>query len=287
VLAELRKWAAAGGSYEREALHLRKDGSSVRVHMRIIPMADEHGRLRCAMTIVRELSADSRVDRLRDEFVSLVSSSLKSPLTAILGFTQLLQRPEVADDPRRRARVIEAVDGHADRLRSLVDDLLLVSRIQTGALLLEPKAVDLTELTATCIGDFEEVHPRRRFVLDVEGRMPTVRADRGRLALALTHLLDNAHSYSPLGEEICVSVVRDGGDALVSVTDRGPGIEADELGRVFERFFRGATAVGQGVGMGLYLARMVAEAHGGGVTAISSVGEGSTFTLRLPLGAAH
>jgi signal transduction histidine kinase len=131
---------------------------------------------------------------------------------------------------------------------------------------------------------FEQFQATHRFVVDAESRMPLAYVDPRRVEQALTNLLSNAVEYSPATEPVCVVVGRSEGVAFISVTDAGEGVADAERGRVFDRFYKGASARARpGAGLGLYLVRMIAEAHGGDVALTSKPGKGSTFTIRLPL----
>jgi signal transduction histidine kinase len=267
---------------ERETQQVRKDGSRVTAEIGLYPVVVEHGRF-FAVTIVRRLHEDTRVDRLRDEFCDLVSSSLKTPLTAIVGFTQLLGRSEIVEDRLRRARVLDSLRAQTAVLGTIIDDLLLVAEVRQGELRLDRAPMDLVALVIECVAEAERAHPGCRFVVDVEGRVPGVRADAQRLRQALSHLLGNAATHSPIDGSIGVTVSRDHADGEIAVRDAGEGIPPEDLPRVFERFVRGSRARGAGAGVGLYLVRLIAEAHGGSVELDSGPGQGCTAILRLPL----
>jgi PAS domain S-box-containing protein len=281
VLADLRRIAESMQPVMRQSHNVRKDGSRLSLTLQIYPLLGDDGQLVFA-TFAHEVGADSRVDRLQEEFCSLVSTSLKAPLTGILGYTQLLRRADLLADPRRRTRVLEALDAQAWQLHTLVDDLLLLSSVQEGALRLDVAQVDLAAIVGAIVGEFQERHCLT-VKLEVEPRLPDVLADEARVRQALGHVLSNAATYSVPNGEIRVAVAREGRDGIVTVTDPGEGIPAEDMPRVWDRFARGSCARGQGAGIGLYLVRMIAEAHGGSARIASIPGEGCTVTLRLPL----
>jgi signal transduction histidine kinase len=236
------------------------------------------------LTIVRRVDADSRLDRMQGDFLSLVSQELRNPLTAVLGFAQLLARPEIAEDPNKRARTVRALESRTQEMAAVVDDLLLASRIERGELRLRRQPSDLATLVTETVTRFEQFQPKHRFLIDVDTRIPQIDVDARRIEQALTNLLSNAVKYSPGHEDVRISALPDGDEVVLSVADRGEGIPAAELESIFDRFYKaGASKDEAGAGLGLYLVRMIAEAHGGSVSVASKPKKGSTFTIRLPL----
>lgn len=284
AIADFRRIATLSTIEERQLVAVRKDGSLVSTTATAIPLHDAEGLQTGIMTIVRSIEADSRLERMQGEFLSLVSQELRNPLTALMGFAQLLGRPEIADDPRKRARTVRALESRAQRMATAVDDLLLASRVERGELLLKREPVELATLVPEVVGRFEQFESRHRLVIDVDTRIGPVSADARRLGQAVTNLLSNAVKYSPSGREVRVRVVRDGGDAVIDVRDHGVGIAAAEIERVFDRFYKtDADRAEPGAGLGLYLVKAIVEGHGGTVSVTSKQGQGSTFTIRLPL----
>jgi len=284
AVMDFRRIASLGAVEEREVVATRKDGSRLAATSTAVPLIDSDGLPAGVMTIIRRVQADSRLDQMQDDFLSLVSQELKNPLTAVLGFAQLLARPEIAEDPQKRARTVRALESRAQQMAAVVDDLLLASRIERGDLRLRREPTDLASLVTETVGRFEQFQPKHRFLIDVDTRMGPVRVDSRRIEQAVTNLLSNAVKYSPDADDIRVSVLPEGACAVISVTDRGDGIPLSDLERVFDRFYKGASTKGEpGAGLGLYLVRMIAEAHGGNVKVTSKPTHGSTFTLRLPL----
>jgi signal transduction histidine kinase len=268
---DFRRIASLGAVEEREIVATRSDGSRVSASATVVPLLDSEGLPAGVMAIIRRIEVDSRLDQMQGDFLSLVSQELKNPLTAVLGFAQLLARPEIAEDGQKRARTVRALESRAQQMAAVVDDLLLASRIERGELRLRKEHVDLATLVTETVSR-------------VDTRMGSVSVDARRVEQALTNLLSNAVKYSPGAREIRVSVLPEGDFAAISVADAGDGIPPSDLERVFDRFYKGIPAKGEpGAGLGLYLVRMIAEAHEGNVTAASKSGKGSTFTIKLPL----
>jgi PAS domain S-box-containing protein len=284
AVMDFRRIASLGEVEEREVVATRKDGSRVAATATAVPLLDTDGLPAGVMTIVRRVEMDSRLDQMQGDFLSLVSQELKNPLTAVLGFAQLLARPEIAEDAQKRARTVRALESRAQQMAAVVDDLLLASRIERGALHLRREPTDLATLVTETVSRFEQFQPKHRFLIDVDTRMGPVLADARRIEQALTNLLSNAVKYSVGTDEVRVSVLPVDGFAVVAVTDKGDGIPLSDLERVFDRFYKGSSTKDEpGTGLGLYLVRMIAEAHGGNVSVASKPHKGSTFKLKLPL----
>ncbi|MDO8963576.1 MAG: ATP-binding protein [Coriobacteriia bacterium] len=281
----LRRIASLDAVQDTEFLAERADGSRFGAHLQAVPLNDAQGASFGVLAIVRSVDADSRVEQMQDDFIALVSQELRNPLTSIVGFVQLLSRPEVLEDQSKRTRTLKALEVRSAQMIALVDDLLIASRIEKGELRLDREPVDLAGLVTDTVMRFEQFQPEHRFVIDVDTRIPRTELDVRRISQALTCLLSNAVKYSPDGGRIRVGVVESAGRGVISVADRGLGLPGDELDRVFDRFYKvpatGASA--SGAGLGLYLVKVIAEAHGGDVAVTSKPGRGSTFTLRLPL----
>jgi signal transduction histidine kinase len=223
-------------------------------------------------------------DRMKDEFVALISHDLRTPLTSIIGYAELALEDELDDGARMYVEVIER---NAERLLVLVNDLLFVARLQTGDLALEAGDVELAGLVRETIQAHEPRASAKRIALTSDlDPLPPLHADGGRLLQVLDNLLSNALKFTPDNGAVHVSLRRDGGVARLEVSDTGIGIAQTDQRRLFERFFRAGSAVERqlpGTGLGLYIARVIAEAHGGSLSVRSELGRGSTFTLDLPL----
>jgi signal transduction histidine kinase len=224
-------------------------------------------------------------DRLKDEFVALISHDLRTPLTSIMGYVELALEEELTGAQRG---YLEVVDRNANRLLRLVNDLLFVASLQAGELVLESEEFDLADVVRQSVTEAEPRAAVKDITLtcEVDEDLPDVHADRGRILQVLDNLVSNALKFTPDGGAVDVSL-RSAGDARVrlDVRDSGIGIPAEEQQRLFERFFRASSAVERqlpGTGLGLYIARVIAEAHGGSITVASELGHGSTFSVELP-----
>jgi two-component system OmpR family sensor kinase len=177
------------------------------------------------------------------------------------------------------------IEEEAGRMGVLVDDLLLLARLDQGRPL-EREPVDVGRVVQDVVDGARAVDPDRRIDVDVSGRVQ-VPGDDGRLRQVVANLLDNARVHTPPGTPVLVTVMAEGDDVVLSVTDHGPGLPPEIAGRVFERFYRGDAARSRetgGAGLGLAIVSAIVEAHGGVVTATSADGSGATFEVRLPVG---
>ena len=229
-----------------------------------------------------------RLSTLRADFVSLVSHELRAPMASVVGSAQTLLLRWRELTPDQRDSFLGLISSETDRLAVLVGDVLDTSRIEAGTFTYRFDDVDLGELVRDSVAGISLAQDEVRVGADVRGEMPRVRGDRDRLQQVLTNLLDNAVKYSPAGEEVKVTAFQVDSQLQIEVADQGPGIPSDQKRLIFEKFGRGHSAGSPGkpgTGLGLFIARSIAEAHGGSLEVSSAPDLGATFTLTLPLGA--
>jgi signal transduction histidine kinase len=223
-------------------------------------------------------------DRLKDEFVALISHDLRTPLTSITGYVELALEDDLSDEVRG---FLDVVARNAERLLGLVNDLLFVARLQAGEMSLERADVDLADVVRDAVHALEPRAAAKGITLTCTvDSVPALRADGGRVLQVLDNLVSNAVKFTPEGGSVQVSVGRGSGCVAIEVTDSGIGIAPEDQRRLFERFYRAEDAVERqvpGTGLGLYISRAIAEAHEGRLTVRSELGRGSTFRLELPL----
>jgi two-component system OmpR family sensor kinase len=224
---------------------------------------------------------DASERRLR-RFVADASHELRTPLAAVRAYAELFTRG--ADRrPDDLARAMEGITRESERMSLLVDDLLLLARLDEGRPL-ERQHVQLQELVGEAVDTARAVDPERP--IDVELQRAAVLGDHDRLRQIVDNLLGNARAHTPPGAPVRVRVRGDNGSALIEVEDSGPGLGSDDVERVFERFYRSDSSRSRdsgGVGLGLSIVAAVARAHGGSVIAASEAGRGATFRITLPL----
>lgn len=246
------------------------------------PILDEQGNITGAVNVARDITEEAELERLKDEFISVASHEMKSPVAAAKGYAQLLTRrlhaePELTREIDLAGRLARQID----RLAELLEKLLDVSRVQTRRLGLHKEELDLG-LLAVEVAQRMQVTLERHWIEVTFDAPALVSADRMRLEQVITNLLSNAVKYSPSGGQIDLAIHIAGDEARVTVQDHGLGIPEDKQPHVFERFFR-AVEEGGGLGIGLYVCRGIVEAHGGRIWLESKEGSGSTFFFTLPL----
>jgi len=226
-----------------------------------------------------------RLSALRADFVSLVSHELRSPMAAVIGAARTLQERWRSLSPGHREAFLALIADETNRLAALIGHVLDTSRIEAGTFTYRFTDIDLSALVADVVGTAAVGQDEVRVRADVPETLPSVRGDAERLRQVLTNLIDNAVKYSPAGDEVAVRARRENGRVLIEVVDNGPGIPHDQQRLIFEKFGR-ADVPGSskpGTGLGLFIARSIAEAHGGTLDVRSRPDAGTTFVLSLPL----
>ena len=228
-----------------------------------------------------------QVDARLADLMATASHELRTPVTSIMGYAQLLRASPADALPPTSQQLVGRIDRNARRLKGLVEDMLTLSEVESGGFHLDRRVLDLREPLERSLEDVRSLLPVRELELrtSIVDDPVLVLGDPERLERAFSQLLDNAVKFSLVGEAIEVVCRVDGDEAVVSVTDRGVGIEPDEQRRVFERFYRGTRAhelVTQGAGLGLAVTDAVLTAHDGSVEVESEPGR-TCFTVRLPL----
>jgi signal transduction histidine kinase len=249
------------------------------------PVARKDGTVVGRIWTLREVTADRRLERLRDALLNAASHELRTPLTSMSGFLELLGDSEHELGPAGR-KYVEAIRRSNGRLRRAVEDMLLVAEIEAERLELRPTATDLAELAAATVEQALPAAAERgvELRLEADARLP-LEADAGRLRQVLDNLVSNAVKFTPSGGSVILSARNSNGPITVEVTDTGIGIPQDEVGQVFSRFYRASSATNRaipGTGLGLVIARAIVEGHGGTISLESTEGEGTRVTVTLP-----
>ncbi len=290
--------AAREGRFEDEGWRVRKDGTQLWANVVITAVRDEHGTLVGFGKVTRDLTerkrseeersarlAAEQMNRVKDEFLAILGHELRNPLAPIVTALQLIEmRGESAS-----SRELAVIDRHVKHMMRLVDDLLDVSRVESGKVELRKQHFDVRESVAKAI---EATTPQiergqHRLILDLPKKPVIVDGDEARLCQVFSNLLNNAAKYTEPGGRIRFALTRDGERATVQVSDNGIGIDAALLPRVFELFVQGAQNPERsrgGLGLGLNLAASLVRMHDGTIAAASEgPGRGSVFTVSLPI----
>jgi signal transduction histidine kinase len=225
-----------------------------------------------------------RLSALRADFVSLVSHELRSPMAAVIGAARTLEERWRELNADQRAAFLSLIADETNRLATLIGDVLDTSRIEAGTFSYRFSELDVAELVRATVAGFALHQDEVSVAAHADGDVLSVRGDRERLRQVLRNLLENAVKYSQAGQAVDVRARGEDGRVLVTVEDSGPGIPAEQHGLIFERFGRANVGLGKpGTGLGLFIARSIAEAHGGTLSVASAPGRGATFTLVLPV----
>lgn len=240
------------------------------------------------VTVFRDITKEAEADRAKRKFITGISHELRTPMTSIKGYTDLLYKGLVGDVNEEQRKFLSTIKSNADRLTALINDLIDLAQLEEGPGKLDLKPVQMEEIIREAIDLWRRPIEEKGLTLevDVAEGLPEVRGDRERIARVLTNLLSNAYQYTLPGGRIALSVSPGEGVLRVDVTDTGIGIAPEDQDRVFDRFYRADHPVVQqesdGAGLGLALARMFVEMHGGRLWVDSELGRGSTFSFTLP-----
>jgi len=225
-----------------------------------------------------------KLDRMRSEFVSVVSHQIRAPLTNMRGAVEHMQASCSVVNPTC-SRMFLILDQQTQRLDRLVRDVLSAARLEAGELVLHPEPISLLPIVQQVVEQTQARTAQRSFCLPTKPGLPLVFADRDRVAEVLANLLDNADKYSPPGKEVSIEVGADQTGVTLSVRDFGPGLPADDLDRVFEKYYRTDSSDSQaayGYGLGLYVCRQLVQAQGGRIWAENHPDGGAVFSFMLP-----
>ncbi|HEV7486462.1 MAG TPA: ATP-binding protein [Thermoanaerobaculia bacterium] len=239
-----------------------------------------------AVLVIRDITALQELDRKKDEFLSVASHELRTPLTTIKGYTQLLAQTINDLPPEERGTYLTAVLGEVDRMMGLISELLDVSRIETNRLQIDRQPISWREFIDRRANAFRIQNPARTIRCAADVPETTLHVDPDRMRQVVDNLISNAIKYSADGTDIDIVAQIDGNHMLTAVIDHGIGIPTDEISKLFERFHRARNVSSRyygGLGLGLYIAKAIVEAHNGSISVVSEEGQGATFTIRLPL----
>lgn len=291
----IRDWSESPGAYQQGDTYAEQidleNGRIILVHLApVILQNDFLG----TVSIFRDITHEVEVDRLKSEFVATVSHELRTPMTSIRGYVDVLLMGAAGALNENQIHFLSIVKNNTERLNILVNDLLDVSRIESGHVTLSPQALDLREVAEDVIGDVlrrsQEENKPMALSLEAPKKLPRVYGDAERVRQVLGNLVDNAYHYTPENGTITVEIqpLNGGHEVQVDVKDNGVGISLEDQERVFERFYRGEhplVLATPGTGLGLSIVKQIVDMHKGRIWMKSSgvPGEGSTFSFTLPV----
>ena len=263
------------------------DGRSVSVLLNATAIRSEEGQVESVVVTLQDMTALEELDRLRAEFLGMVSHELRAPLTSIKGSAATVLGSSADLDPAVVRQFFRIIDEQADHMHDLVADLLDVARIETGTLPVNPEPAEVAVLVDRARSTFTSAGGRNNLAIDIPPDLPLVMADRRRIVQVVGNLLSNAAKHSSESSVITVTVVREDVHVAVSVADEGRGIPSERLPYLFRKFTRtDGDDLGSGVagsGLGLAICKGIVEAHGGRIWAESEgPGMGARFTFTIP-----
>jgi PAS domain S-box-containing protein len=272
---------------DEEEMILRPDGSQVPVLASASPVRDGTQQVIGAAVVFQDISPLKELERLREEWTSVIAHDLRQPVAAIAAFAGALEALAQRDEATAEATAgVSHILAAASQIDRMIGDLLDASRLGAGQLKLDPMAVDLPLLIQTVVQRMRETLGDHRVETEIAGPIPRLWADPGRLEQVLVNLLSNAAKYSPPGSPLGLAVARRDSEVEVAISNRGAGIPPEELPRLFARFYRTRGArigVVKGLGLGLYISRELVQAHGGRIWVESAPGDTTTFHFTLPV----
>jgi PAS domain S-box-containing protein len=271
--------------HNREAFIERPDGTRLTVRVNIAPIRDPYGEVIGTINCFQDITHQKEAERRKDEFISVASHELKTPITSQKIYLELLRLQLMNNKDEKGLALLSKIMGQTDKITRLVNDLLNVTKIEAGMISMDEGRFDLDKCLHELVKEVQPVNPKH--IIEVEGSIGTeVPGDETRIQQVITNLISNAVKYSPEADRVKITLYNDGENAVVAVRDYGIGISAEHQERVFERFFRvtgpNETAF-PGMGVGLHLSADIVRRHNGRIWLESRLGEGSVFYFSLPL----
>lgn len=248
------------------------------------PVLNKAGEVALGVITTRDVTMQKQAERLREEYVSLISHDLRSPLTVMVGRANMLRRSLFQDGDEGSSRHVEAILAAANRMSSMIQDLADSARLESGTKALEKRPLWLPDVVEDVLERAVPPAEAHRVRVRLVKEPPVIQGDLEALERVLANLIGNALKYSPGGSQVDVSLDRSSTEVSVAVTDRGIGIASGDLPHLFERFYRAKDGrKAEGLGLGLYISRLLVQAHGGTIVVESELGKGSTFRFTLPI----
>ncbi|WP_201392836.1 PAS domain S-box protein [Ktedonobacter sp. SOSP1-85] len=270
---------------EEEITFLRGDGTRGIMSVSSAPILNTQSEIIAGVVVFIDISERKRLEQLKDNFISMVSHELKTPVTSIKGYTQLLQKHFQRSDEKQSLHFLAKMNYQLDKLTDLINEILSISQLDLGMLNLRPQVFDLVKAVGEELESQQATTATHKLQLKGVEKL-TITGDRERIGQVIHHLVSNAIKYSPGRKQVCIEICYSDQAALIHIQDYGIGIDSEHFSRIFERFYRVDEPLEQtfpGLGIGLYLAHEIIQRHQGHIWVESQKGQGSTFSFSLPL----
>ena len=278
-----------GRELPREEFELVEGQASTWIEVSGAPITAPDGKSRWALFVIHDVTRQRVLEKMRRDFVANASHELRTPLSVIKGYVETLVDGHVTMAPEDREKFLRTIQRHSDRLNAIIADLLTLSRLESATPGLNFSPLDVAGFLQDVHEDYAEraTQSGHRIELRIDDSAGLIQADREKLTQVLGNLLDNALKYSPAGSRIELSALGldATGEVEIGVRDNGPGIPAEDLPHIFERFYRvekGRSRESGGTGLGLSIVKHIVQLHGGRVWAESMSGQGTSVLVRLP-----
>jgi PAS domain S-box-containing protein len=268
------------GMFRGELTYVRKDGTKGECELSTCLFSDKDGRPRSVLSL-RDLAKWKELERQKEEFMAMITHDLKSPIATILGYCDLIVRTLDKKD----LDLVDGIQAGAGKLRDLIDNFLTLTKLEAGKVLLNPEPTDISVLLEKAGKEFAVVAAKKGVDFQMEiSRVDQVPLDGKYIERAVSNLVQNAVNYTDAGGRVLLRAGNGQGHISISVKDDGAGIPQDDLGKIFQKYYRSPKTSGiKGTGLGLAIVKLVVEAHNGRVEVKSEPGKGSEFTIFLPL----